>query len=207
VSPPLRVGLTGGIGSGKSTAAAMFAERGVPVLDADQLAREVVAPGQPAWHEVIAAFGAQVLGADGHLARERLRALVFADPAARRRLEAITHPRILDALEQRCRALAHGYCVIAVPLLVETGLQGSVDRVLVVDVPPAVQLARVMARDDLTAAQAQAIMRTQATRRERLAAAHDVITNDGDLDALRGQVARLHERYLTLAAACRDEQS
>lgn len=197
---PLRVGLTGGIGSGKTTVSQMFAELGVPVLDADEAAREVVAPGSPAWREIRDAFGPQVLDADGHIARDRLRAIVFADAHRRRELEAITHPRILDLLERRVRALRAPYCVLAIPLLAEGGLTEHVDRVLVVDAAQHLQIERVTARDGLTAAQVKAIMDTQASRRDRLAIANDVITNDGDRESLRAQVAALHQRYLALAA-------
>lgn len=205
---PLRVGLTGGIGSGKTTVSRMFAELGVPVLDADEAAREVVAPGSPAWREIRDVFGPQVLTADGRIARERLRAIVFADAHRRRELEAITHPRILELLERRIRALCAPYCVLAIPLLAEGALADRVDRVLVVDAPEHLQIDRVTTRDGLTAAQVQAIMDTQASRRERLAIADDVITNDGDIEALRAQVGALHQRYLALAAEPRpDDQA
>ncbi len=197
---PLRIGLTGGIGSGKSTVARLFAARGVPLIDTDRIAREVVEPGQPAHREIVAAFGPEVAGPDGRLRRDVLRARVFADPAARRRLEAITHPRILAAVEARAAALAAPYCIVDVPLLVESGLRPGFDRVLVVDCEESEQIRRVVARDALTAAEVEAIMRTQARRRDRLAAADDVIRNDGDPDALLPHVDRLHTLYLELAA-------
>lgn len=197
----LRIGLTGGIGSGKSTVAALFAALGAPVIDTDQLAREIVEPGTPAWREIVAAFGAGVVGTDRRVRRAELRKRVFADAEARRRLEQITHPRIRELLETRISELDSPYCVIAIPLLVEGGGSNRVDRVAVVDVPEAVQRIRVMARDYLTAAEADAIMRAQASRAERLAVADDIIDNSGDRAHLRGQVERLHRQYLELAIA------
>jgi len=200
-SAPLRVGLTGGIASGKSAAAAAFARRGVPVIDTDQLAREVVEPGQPALAAVVAEFGADLLREDGRLDRRRLRALVFADAARRKRLEAILHPAIRMALAARVATVTAPYVVIAIPLLVESGLGDSVERVLVVDCPPALQLARLAARDGETSVAAAAILAAQASREQRLAAADDVLDNTGTLAALDAQVDALHERYLALARA------
>ena len=200
-SSPLRIGLTGGIGSGKSAAAAAFARRGVPVIDTDELAREVVEPGQPALVAVAAEFGADLLGPDGRLDRRRLRSLVFADAVRRKRLEAILHPAIRAALAARLATVHAPYVVIAIPLLVEVGLEGSVERVLVVDCPPALQLARVAARDGETSAAAAAMLAAQASREQRLAAAHDVLDNTGTLATLDAQVGALHERYLALARA------
>ena len=195
----MRVGLTGGIASGKSAVAEAFVRRGVPVIDTDALAREVVEPGQPALAEVAAEFGADLLGADGRLDRRRLRALVFADPARRGRLEAILHPAIRAALAARVATVTAPYVVIAIPLLVEAGLEDSVERVLVVDCPPALQMTRLAARDGETSEGAAAILAAQATREQRLAAADDVLVNSGTLAALDAQVAALHERYLALA--------
>jgi dephospho-CoA kinase len=200
-SAPFRVGLTGGIASGKSAAAAAFARRGVPVIDTDQLAREVVEPGQPALAAVVAEFGADLLGHDGRLDRRRLRALVFADAARRKRLEAILHPAIRAKLAARIATVTAPYVVIAIPLLVESGLGDSVERVLVVDCPPALQLARLAARDGETSATGAAILAAQASREQRLAAADDVLDNTGTLAALDAQVGALHERYLALTGA------
>lgn len=196
---PFRVGLTGGIASGKSAVVQAFARRGVPVIDTDALAREVVEPGQPALAAVAAEFGADLLAADGRLDRRRLRALVFADAACRRRLEAILHPAIRAALAARIARVTAPYVVIAIPLLVEAGLKDSVERVLVVDCPPALQMARLAARDGETSEGAAAILAAQATREQRLAAADDVLVNTATLAALDAQVADLHERYLALA--------
>ena len=200
-SAPFRVGLTGGIASGKSTAAAAFASRGVPVIDTDQLAREVVEPGQPALAAVVDEFGADLLDPDGRLDRRRLRSLVFADATRRKRLEAILHPAIRAALAARVATVTAPYVVIAIPLLVEGGLEHDVERVLVVDCPPALQMARLAARDGETSAAAAAILAAQASRAERLAAAHDILDNTGTLVALDAQVSALHEHYLALARA------
>ena len=195
---PLRIGLTGGIASGKSTVAALFAARGVPVLDTDQLARDVVEPGQPAFGEVVATFGPDVLGPDGRLDRPRLRARVFADPDARKRLEAILHPAIRAELARRADAAGGPYQVWVIPLLVEGGQVDRVDRILVVDCPAEVQLSRVMARDGGTEEAARAILSAQASREQRLAEADDVIVNDGSEADLAPQVAALDEKYRAL---------
>jgi dephospho-CoA kinase len=197
----LRVGLTGGIASGKSAVADAFARRGVPIVDTDVIAREVVEPGQPALTEVVEAFGGEVLGPDGRLDRRALRRLVFADPALRRRLESILHPAIRAEMQRQAAATAGPYVVIAIPLLVENRLQQQVDRVLVVDCPPDLQLARLLARDGETPEGARAILAAQATRDERLAVADDVVVNDGSLADLDARVEALHHRYLGLAAA------
>jgi len=196
----LRVGLTGGIASGKTAVADAFARRGVPVLDTDQLAREVVLPGTPGLAAVIGAFGAGILNADGTLDRRALRALVFADEAARRRLEAILHPAIRAALARHVAAIDAPYVIIAIPLLAETGGRDRVDRVLVVDSAPELQKARLLARDRETAAQAKAILAAQATRAARLAIADDCIENSGSLADLDAAVEKLHHQYLALAA-------
>ncbi len=201
MSTPLRIGLTGGIASGKSAVADAFARRGVPIVDTDVIAREVVEPGRPALAEVVAAFGTDLLDADGRLDRRTLRRIVFADPALRRRLEAILHPAIRTEMQRQAATAAGPYVVVAIPLLVENRLQGQVDRVLVVDCPPDVQLARLLARDGETPEGARAILAAQATRDERLAVADDVVVNDGSLADLDARVAALHGRYLELAAA------
>jgi dephospho-CoA kinase len=194
-----RVALTGGIASGKSTVAALFAERGVPVIDTDVIAREVVEPGRPALAAVTDAFGTEILGADGRLDRRRLREQVFADAAMRRRLEAILHPAIRTEM-QRQSALAGGpYQVLVIPLLTEGGQTDHVDRVLLVDVPESTQIERLMQRDGASALQAQAALDAQASRSERLAIADDVLQNTGKPADLREAVARLHEKYITLA--------
>ena len=197
----LRIGLTGGIGAGKSTVAEIFASLGVPVFDADLVAREVVEPGAPALAEVVGAFGPGVLGPDGRLDRARLRTRIFADDTARTRLEAILHPRIRARMEALARATDAEYCLLVIPLLVERGQRHLVDRVLVVDAPESLQVERVCARDGVTPEAARAILRTQAARAERLAAADDVVRNTGATARLRREVEALHHRYRRLAQA------
>ena len=191
-----RVGLTGGIASGKSTVAKLFEALGVPVIDTDVLAREVVASGQPLLGQIARAFGPQVLAPDGSLDRAALRAIVFSNPAARANLEQLTHPAIRALLEQRSAAAGGDYQILVIPLLVETAGRTPVDRVLVVDCSEEMQIRRLQARDGSTLEQARAILGAQATREARLAAANDVIVNDGNLSALRDQVAALHLQYL-----------
>ena len=195
-----RVGLTGGIASGKSTVARLFEALGVPVIDTDLLAREVVVPGQPLLGQIAARFGAGVLGEDGSLNRPALRALVFADPAARADLEQLTHPAIRALLEERSAMLGGRYQLLVIPLLVETAGRTPVDRVLVVDCSEALQIRRLQARDGATLEQARQILSAQVTREVRLAAANDVILNEDDLGAVRDRAAQLHGIYVKLAA-------
>jgi dephospho-CoA kinase len=187
------LGLTGGIGTGKSTVAGMFAARGIPVIDADLLAREVQAPGQPA-HADIAAAWPEVIHGDGAIDRKRLGDIVFGEPAARARLEAITHPRIRALGEERLEALAaagHRLAIYEATLLVEAGRHRDVDGVVVVTASPETQIARVLARGGLTRAQAEARIRAQAPLADKLRVATHVIDNDGDLAATEAQVDRL----------------
>jgi dephospho-CoA kinase len=198
-----RVGLTGGIASGKSTVADLFAARGVTVLDTDLIARQVVEPGQPALGQVVEAFGPGVLDSDGSLDRPALRARVFSDPAARRRLEGILHPAIRAELARQSVAAGGEYQVLVIPLLVEGGRVDTVDRVLVVDCPVETQLERLTARDGETTESALKIIASQASREARLAAADDVIENAGRPEELAAQVASLDAKYRQLAAARR----
>jgi dephospho-CoA kinase len=195
----LRIGLTGGIGSGKSTVAALFAARGVPVVDTDEIARHLVRPGSEALAEIVRTFGASLLTLSGELDRAALRAHVFANPVERIRLEAILHPRIRAEVAARIAALHTRYCVIVVPLLLEAAFSDMVDRVLVVDTTEESQLARACVRSGLSEEEVRRIMAAQASRAERLAAAHDVIHNDRDLAHLEREVVRLHELYLSLS--------
>ena len=190
------VGLTGGIGSGKSAVCRMFEQLGVPVIDADQVARDVVEPGQPGLDAIVDAFGVSVLDADGRLDRAGMRELVFADPRKRRKLEALLHPLIRVEMARRTAAVRAPYCIRCVPLLVETGQQDEVDVVLVVDVSEGTQLQRTLARDGGTRETLQAIIDAQATRAQRLAVADEVLDNNGDLQSLRERVQSLHERFL-----------
>jgi dephospho-CoA kinase len=196
-----RVGLTGGIASGKSTVARLFAALGIPIIDSDELAREVVAPGQPLLTQIAEQFGSHVIAADGSLDRRVLRDVVFADPSARAALEALTHPAIAEASERQARAVGGPYQIHAIPLLVEKKLASRVDRVLVVDCDEETQIRRLQARDGSTIEQARAILAAQASRAERLAAADDVVSNSGDMQALRRQVEKLHVSYLEFAKA------
>jgi dephospho-CoA kinase len=198
------VAVTGGIASGKSALCACFEAAGVVVIDADLIARQVLAPGQPALLEVAARFGVDLLQADGSLDRARLRALVFADDAARGALDAITHPRIRVGIESVCKAAAGEYALAAIPLLAETGSRrayGWLQRVLVVDAPEAVQHARLVLRDGIDERLATQMIRAQASRGQRLALADDVVINDGTRADLEAATRRLHARYLRLAAA------
>jgi dephospho-CoA kinase len=194
------VGLTGGIASGKSTAAKFFGALGVPILDSDQIARDVVEPGQPPLERLIERFGQKILTPDGHLDRPALRDIVFSDPKARADLEALTHPAIGAAMEARSAAAGGPYQILVIPLLVEKNLASHVDRVLVVDCEEELQIRRLRNRDGSTSAQVEAILKAQAPRAARLKAADDIIHNDTDMSAVRDQVAALHARYLEFAA-------
>jgi dephospho-CoA kinase len=200
---PFRVGLTGGIASGKSTASKFFGALGVPIIDTDQLARDVVEPGQPPLERLVERFGQSILTPDGHLDRPALRTIVFSDPKARADLEALTHPAIGAAVEARSAEAGGVYQILVIPLLVEKGLGSQLDRVLVVDCDEDLQIRRLQARDGSTLEQARAILNAQASRATRLKAAHDVLKNDGDMGSVRDQVTALHARYLELARQAR----
>jgi len=202
-----RIGLTGGIASGKTTVANLFAALGVPVVDTDLLAREVVAPGSPLLAQIAARFGAAVLMQDGSLDRREMRARVFSEPAERLWLEQLTHPAIRALTDERCEAAVGPYVIVAIPLLVETGAADRFDRVLVVDCEPEVQLARLTARDGATRDQALAMLAAQVPREKRLAVADDVIHNDGDIARLRDQVEALHRQYVAAASTQAPAQS
>jgi dephospho-CoA kinase len=193
------VGVTGGIGSGKSAVSDRFKRLGIKIVDADLASREVVKPGQPALAAISQHFGADVIQADGSLDRARLRALVFANPNERVWLERLLHPLINEYLRQELASATSAYAILVSPLLKETGQSRFTNRILVVDVPEHVQLARTMARDSNDETQVKAIMAAQASRQSRLAIADDVIQNDAGFEALDTAVQRLHERYLTLA--------
>jgi dephospho-CoA kinase len=196
---PLLIALTGGIASGKSAVAEEFARLGVPVLDTDQIARDVVAPGMPALGQLVAEFGPEILDADGRLNRAHMRERVFSNPEQRRKLEAITHPAIRAELAQRSAAAGGDYQIHVIPLLVETGRGDAYDRVLVVDCPEEAQIERLLARDRATREQAAEILAAQASREERLNVAHDVIENTGTLADLQRFVQTLHRNYALLA--------
>jgi dephospho-CoA kinase len=197
----LVVGLTGGIGSGKSTVASLFAQHGIAITDTDAIAHALTAPGQPALKAIALAFGEECLTSEGALDRAALRHRVFADPAAKKTLESILHPLIRQAvtaeLEQPVKA---PYRIVVIPLLFETGAyRDIVDRSLLVDCPEAMQIERAMSRGFLTEAEVRAVMSAQLQRKERLARADDVIINDGDLKKLADQIAAIHKKYIRLA--------
>ena len=199
---PYIVGLTGGIGSGKSAASEHFARLGASVVDTDLIAHALTAPGGGAIEALRTAFGDAMIAADGRLDRTAMRALAFREPDARRRLEAILHPMIRAESARECLAATGPYVILAVPLLIETGgYRERCDRVCVVDCPEALQLERVRARSGLADAQVRAIIGAQATRTQRLTAADDVIDNAGTLASLQAQVEHLHESYLAAARA------
>lgn len=197
----LKIGLTGGIGCGKTTVCRLFADLGVPVVDADLIARRLVEPGEPALQAIVQAFGADMLKTDGSLDRPKLREAIFADPEQKRRLDAIMHPRVYARIAADVAALQAHYCLIAVPLLLESKNPYVVDRILVVDCPQPVQIERVVTRDKLSAEQAQAIVASQMPRPERLARADDVIDNSAGPELLAEQVKSLHNSYIFLATA------
>jgi len=199
-APAYVIVLTGGIASGKSTVQKLFEAVGAPVLDADAISRELVAPGSPALREIVAAFGADALTAHGELDRQRMRERIFADAAARRTLEQILHPRVRAELFSRARACTADYCLLAIPLMAESASAYTwVDRVLVVDVPRATQRARLMLRDGMTEDLAERALAAQASRAERLALADDIIDNTGPPANLSAVVTRLHARYTKVA--------
>jgi dephospho-CoA kinase len=201
----LVIGLTGGIGSGKSTVSDALAARGAGVIDTDVIARELTEPGQPALGEIAATFGADLIRS-GRLDRDALRALVFSDADARTRLERILHPLIKDRMLERLDALDAPYAVLVIPLLFETNQHTLVDRVLVVDVPETVQRERVQRRSGLTHSEVDRIVASQISRAERLSRADDILDNSGDLPALLAQAERIHCSYIELAGNVKDRQ-
>lgn len=195
---PLKIGLTGGIASGKSTIADLFSDLGIEVIDADRISRELVEPGSPLLEQIRTRLGEAFIDEQGRLDRSRLREHVFNHPGARKTLEQILHPAIRAEMEKRARRSFSPYVILVIPLLVETGQQELVDRVLVVDTPEKLQLDRVRERDGISTDQARKILASQANREERLAVADDVILNTGSREKLREAVERLHHQYLEL---------
>lgn len=196
---PLLIALTGGIASGKSAVAEIFAQLGAPVLDTDQIARDVVEPGTPTLAKLVAEFGADILDASGRLDRARMRARVFSDPEQRKQLEAITHPAIREELAARAQRAQGPYQIHVIPLLIESGRADLYDRVLLVDTSEEDQLKRLTARDNSSPELARQILAAQASREERLEAADDVIVNTGTLQDLHRFVQTLHRNYTLLA--------
>ncbi|MGO1616898.1 MAG: dephospho-CoA kinase [Oceanisphaera sp.] len=196
------VGVTGGIGSGKTTVANVFAEQGITVVDADVIAREVVAVGEPVLDAIGAYFGPEVIAEDGSLNRAELRQRIFASSAHRHWLEALLHPLIRERMIKDCQLAPSAYCLLVVPLLVENKLTELCDRVLVIDVEPELQIARTTARDKTSEEQVKAIMDSQASREDRLAAADDIIDNNSqDINQAKAAILQLHKQYLALAKA------
>lgn len=196
---PLVIGLTGGIGSGKTTVANGFAKLGVPLIDADLIARELVEPGQAALEEIRAVFGPGCLTAEGRLDRAHIQQRIFNDKTLRLRLEAILHPVIRKRIKDLISDIRTAYCIVVIPLLLETGQDDLVDRILVIDAPEEEQIKRVAARDKLSHNAILRIMHTQADRETRLASADDIIVNNSDLETLTSQILSLHRRYLDLS--------
>jgi dephospho-CoA kinase len=197
----LRIGLTGGIGSGKSTVCRLFAALGIPVIDSDLITHELVVPGEEALEQLAAAFGPDILDGEGALDRAALRERVFRDEAMRKRLEAILHPLIRKQLHNRLAALDAPYVIIAIPLLLEKGWQAEVDRILVVDADEAAQIERTVMRDGVSREMVQRIMQAQVSRAERVEAADDIIYNNEKRDALKARVDELHQQYLKIATS------
>ena len=191
--------LTGGIASGKTAVSKLFGRLGVPIIDTDCIARELVEPGQPALRAIVDAFGPGCLDADGRLDRRAMRSVIFSDPEAKVRLEGILHPLIQAEVNRRASGLTADYCIVVIPLYTGQGSYDRVDRVLVVDADENTRIARVMQRDGITRESAEAILRNQIDRRKRLALADDIILNDGGFDDLAQRVRDLHETYLSLA--------
>jgi dephospho-CoA kinase len=196
----IRIGLTGGIASGKTMVADFFSELGVPIIDTDVIARQVVEPGTTALEEIRGTFGDAVMQEGGSLNRKALREIVFADTAKRKQLEAILHPRIREETMRQVAAVVEPYMIIVVPLLVESPMSALMDRVLVVDCSEETQLRRLLSRDGENVVTAQRIIDAQASRADRLSIADDVINNDGDPAKAREQALELHQSYLALAA-------
>jgi dephospho-CoA kinase len=195
----LVVGLTGGIGSGKTTVAEGFSALGVPVIDADQLARELVEPGQPALDEIIEIFGKESVAPDGQLERSYIRQQIYTNVGLKLRLEAILHPKIRQRIRTLLSNIEEPYCIVVIPLLLETQQNDLVNRILVVDAPEKEQRQRVAARDSLSDNTIMAIMQSQADRSTRLAAADDVIVNDRNVASLTDRIQELHQHYMEIA--------
>lgn len=194
----LVIGLTGGIGSGKTTVAKLFSERGIPIIDADIVAREVTQPNKPAFKQIVDHFGNDILH-EGSLNRRKLRKIIFDNAKQRRWLEELLHPLIRKEMENQIKSLSSPYCIAVVPLLLEVEFYFFINRILVIDTTPDLQIQRIVDRDKTSITEVESIIKTQANRETRLSKAHDVIINDGNHDALARQVSKLHEKYLALA--------
>jgi dephospho-CoA kinase len=196
------IGLTGGIGSGKTTAANIFASYGINVIDADQVARELVAPDQPAYHAIVEKLGSDILKTDHTLNRAKLRDLTFNDPALKKWLEALLHPEVRKIMQEKALQASSPYCILMIPLLLETAHYPIINRVLVIDADEERQLIRVKNRDNMTDEQVKRIIASQIPRAERLRKADDIIHNSGDLQQLSDAVEMMHQKYLHIATTC-----
>jgi len=195
----LIIGLTGGIGSGKSSACNFFTQQGIPVIDADIIAHQLVKPESPALLEIIDIFGADFINSNGQLNRDKLRKEIFSDPHKKQQLEAIIHPRVFEEMQNQLANLNAAYCVLCIPLLLETEATDKVNRVLVIDVNEATQIKRVMARDKLSREQIQSIIDTQINRNDRLRLADDVINNNAQPEDFQQQLTLIHKKYLSIS--------
>ncbi len=196
---PLRIGLTGGIGCGKTTVCNLFEQLGIKIIDADVIAHEIVEPNKPAYNKILETFSASKILTENRLIdRQKLRAIVFKDKNKLEQLEKITHPRIIKTMRDQVKQSTSDYCILCVPLLFEKKLEDEVDRVLVVDIASDIQKQRVVARDGNNINQIEAIMKHQLTREKRLALADDIIINDGSVSDLMPQVTALHDQYLSM---------
>ena len=195
----LTIGLTGGIGSGKSTVAQLFAEQGIAIIDADQIAREVTAPQTKAYQAIVKHFGSAIIDENGQLQRRKLRDIIFKDNNERLWLEKLLHPLIRAAMQEKIKQVQSSYCILVIPLLIETLPNPLVKRILVVDTPEELQIKRTQQRDQLNSEQIKSIMQSQASRQARLQVADDIIKNDQDVAHLMKQVLQLHRQYLQLA--------
>jgi len=191
----LKIGLTGGIGSGKSTVCKIFSEFGVPVIDADIIANSLVRPGMPALEEIAKTFGKELISNDGTLDRKKIRDQIFANETERKKLEDILHPAVYKEISVQVENINSKYCIVAIPLLLETDASKTVDRILVIDVPRELQSQRASNRDKTNKSDIDAIIDSQISRDDRLAAADDIINNEGDIESLHSQVSDLHEYY------------
>ena|SRR5579862_8297593 len=197
--PNLVVALTGGVGSGKTTVADLFAKHGIPIIDADVIARQMTEIGSPAFLDIVDHFQQKILLSDGTLDRKKLRQVIFMHPEERRWLEALLHPLIRTEIEKQLAKTAAPYCIVVIPLLFEVKPYSFLNRILVVDTTEAEQIKRVMARDETSSVQAESILKTQISREQRIAMAHDVIHNNGSVEELEPKVEELHRAYLKLS--------
>ena len=195
----LKIGLTGGIASGKSTVCDLFSQHNIPIIDADVIAKELVEPNQAALKEIVALFGDDILLNNGTLDRKQLRQLIFSDPEAKRQLEDILHPRIRQQLIQQSSRLSAPYCILVIPLLLEANMLDLVDRVIVVDTDETQQIKRICQRDNISSIDAQAIISSQATIKQRLAIADDIISNNTSIESLALLVDKLHKKYSSMS--------